>query len=212
MKEEEIKSAFASNLVTLRKERRLTQAQLAEKLNYSDKSISKWERGDVLPDIVTFSAIAEYFGITINDLITKQTKLAVAKKKQHIVITLLSFAATWFIASIVFLILLSMKVDRAWLTFIVTIPISFVAPVVLSLLWLDYRISCALVSLLTWGLATAIFITVGKPELWFIYIVALLFQLMTIWGFNLIYVYNTMKHNNLQKNMQDNVDIQSHVS
>ena len=53
-----IKQNFARNLLAYRKARGLTQSQLAEKLNYSDKSISKWERGDVLPDIVTISMIA----------------------------------------------------------------------------------------------------------------------------------------------------------
>ena len=63
MNEMDIKQNFSKNLSVLRKSRNMTQAELAEKLNYSDKSISKWERGDVLPDITTFKMIADFFGI-----------------------------------------------------------------------------------------------------------------------------------------------------
>ena len=66
---EEIKSNFSENLIKLRKSKSLTQLQLAEKLNYSDKAISKWEVGAVLPDVETLTHIADFFGLTVNDLI-----------------------------------------------------------------------------------------------------------------------------------------------
>ena len=72
MTSDEIKLNFSQNLINLRKTKNLTQLQLAEKLNYSDKAISKWEVGAVLPDVETISHIAEFFGITVNDLIYKK--------------------------------------------------------------------------------------------------------------------------------------------
>ena len=72
MTTEEIKENFSQNLINLRKAKSLTQLQLAEKLNYSDKAISKWEVGSVLPDVETLSHIAEFFGLTVNDLIYKK--------------------------------------------------------------------------------------------------------------------------------------------
>ena len=74
MTTDEIKNNFSHNLIRLRKARNLTQLQLAEKLNYSDKAISKWEVGSVLPDVETMSHIADYFGITVNDLIYAEKK------------------------------------------------------------------------------------------------------------------------------------------
>ena len=72
---DEIKYNFSQNLINLRKTKNLTQLQLAEKLNYSDKAVSKWEVGAVMPDVETLTHIAEYFGITVNDLIYKKRKL-----------------------------------------------------------------------------------------------------------------------------------------
>ena len=69
MTELEIKQNFANNLKSLRKEHGLTQIKLASALNYSDKSVSKWEKGDVLPDVFTLHSIAAYFDITIDQLI-----------------------------------------------------------------------------------------------------------------------------------------------
>ena len=68
MNEENFKKLVAKNLSFYRKANKLTQLELAEKLNYSDKAISKWERGESLPDLYTLNVIAEFFGITINDL------------------------------------------------------------------------------------------------------------------------------------------------
>ena len=74
MTQEEIKSNFSQNLIRLRKENKLTQLALAEKLNYSDKVVSKWEVGSVIPDVETLTHIADFFGITVNDLIYPECK------------------------------------------------------------------------------------------------------------------------------------------
>ena len=67
MEKEELKSRVADNIAFYRKRAGLTQLELAEKLNYSDKAISKWERGDGLPDLVVLNEMANIFGININD-------------------------------------------------------------------------------------------------------------------------------------------------
>ena len=67
---EEIKANFAKNLMSLRKEMKLTQVELAEKINYSDKAISKWERGESVPDIGILKTIADMFGVTVDYLIS----------------------------------------------------------------------------------------------------------------------------------------------
>ena len=55
---DELKLIFASNLIRLRTAAGMTQAELGEQLNYSDKSISKWERGEGLPDVYILAQIA----------------------------------------------------------------------------------------------------------------------------------------------------------
>ena len=101
MLQEEIKENFSQNLCKLRKARNLTQLQLAEKLNYSDKAISKWEVGSVIPDVETLTHIAEFFGLTVNDLIYKKKQnILNAFFKNHLFITLSSIGLLWLYNSI----------------------------------------------------------------------------------------------------------------
>ena len=69
-----IKANIAKNIIELRKKNNWTQAELADKLNYSDKAVSKWERGDGLPDIFILQQLAELYHVTVNDLILKKQK------------------------------------------------------------------------------------------------------------------------------------------
>ena len=57
---------IAENIAALRRSQGMTQAGLAERLGYSDKSVSKWERGEGLPDILCLKAMADLFGVTVD--------------------------------------------------------------------------------------------------------------------------------------------------
>ena len=63
------KHVVAANLVRLRKANQLTQLQLAEQLHYSDKAVSKWERGESLPDLAVMKQLADFYGIRIDDFL-----------------------------------------------------------------------------------------------------------------------------------------------
>ena len=79
--ENEFKQIVARNITMFRKANGLTQLELAEKLNYSDKAISKWERGESLPDVYMLQVIANMFGISLNDLVSEQTEVVKSKPK-----------------------------------------------------------------------------------------------------------------------------------
>ena len=67
---EKLKQQIGSNIASYRKRAGLTQAGLAEKLNYSDKAVSKWERGESIPDVLTLMQLAGQFEVTVNDLLS----------------------------------------------------------------------------------------------------------------------------------------------
>ena len=69
---ESLKTVIAKNIVSLRKANHLTQTELADKLNYSDKAVSKWERGDSLPDVIVLKQIADLFGVTLDYLVQSE--------------------------------------------------------------------------------------------------------------------------------------------
>ena len=64
----DIKDTIAKNLTELRTRAGFTQLQLAEKLNYSDKAVSKWERGEAVPDLRVLVKLSEIYGVTVDDM------------------------------------------------------------------------------------------------------------------------------------------------
>ena len=64
-----LRNQIGSNIAAYRKQAGLTQAGLAEKLNYSDKAVSKWERGESVPDVMTLVQLAELFQIPVGELL-----------------------------------------------------------------------------------------------------------------------------------------------
>ena len=69
---DDLKVIISENITQLRKEHGLTQADLAEKLNYSDKAVSKWERAESLPDITVLKAMADLFNVKVDYLLTAE--------------------------------------------------------------------------------------------------------------------------------------------
>ena len=130
MTEEKLKETITANLINYRKANNYTQAALAEKINYSDKAISKWERGESIPDLYTLTLLAELYGITINDLISKEEKAKPKPKKtkkSNAIITTLSVILVWLVACVAYIIPLLFKdIPNLWLTFIVALPVSFI--------------------------------------------------------------------------------------
>ena len=68
----DIKQIIAKNISALRQDKELTQIELAEKLNYSDKAVSKWERGESLPDIGVLTQIADLFEVPLDYLVRRE--------------------------------------------------------------------------------------------------------------------------------------------
>lgn len=181
MNENEIKNNFAKNVRELRVDRKLNQIQLGEKLNYTSKAVSKWENGDVMPDIVTLKMIADFFDISVDTLISDKNVIRKShKKKRRLLITAVSALLSFFVASIVFYILLLVHVDKSWLSFIVAIPVSGIVLIVFSSLWFKraYLTISIIYTAIGAGL-TAMFFT--NFYLWWVTLIAvLLFIVLTI--------------------------------
>jgi transcriptional regulator with XRE-family HTH domain len=192
MTEQEIKVNFARNLTAFRKNARLTQLQLAEKLNYSDKAVSKWECGDTLPDVATLSAIAEFFSVSIDELIACETPKKRFNAKEHVFITLLSCGLSFLVFSIVFLTATLMGVPDAWMLAIYMIPATSIVAIVFAAIWFGHTATEIAVSALVWSLGLSLFLTLlvfaGLPagQLWFIFIVCAIIQLLVLLFFGLL--------------------------
>lgn len=83
------KNAFGEATVLLRKEKDMTQKDLADKLNVSDKAVSRWETGRSYPDIETLQRLAEVLEVPVGDLLQGNLKLVQKKpstKKKFIIV------------------------------------------------------------------------------------------------------------------------------
>ena len=178
MDDEKLKRQIGANIAAQRKNAGLTQAGLAEKLNYSDKAVSKWERGDSVPDVLTLMALAEQFGITVNDLLadpealpgnpgklekamTQVSEKALKRKANKNVILALSSTLVWFIALLAFVLLSSFDFLERYscLLFFYAIPANAIVLLSLRSAWHDFRWNKFLISAIAWGSLLSIYVT-----------------------------------------------------
>ena len=190
----DIKAIFAKNLIELRTSSEMTQLELAEKLNYTDKAVSKWERGESVPDITVLISISELFGVTLDYLFEEEHTLSDnfnGKKKKgkysHGVITILSILAVWFVAVLSFVLieLVGGTNISEWLIFIYALPASGIVWLVFNSIWFNKKRNYTIISLLMWSGLLSLhlsFLTFGI-NIWRIYLVGIPAQLIiTLWS------------------------------
>ena len=165
---EDIKSIVAKNLSDLRQRNGMTQLELAERLNYSDKTISKWERAESSPDIAVLVEIADLFGVTVDYLVTvehaEDVPLASATEKTKYnrkAISYVSESAGWMVAIFAFIIatLILRKMAFQYLFFVYALPVVLTVRLVFNSVWFNRRHNYYIVSLLMWSLLAAVHIT-----------------------------------------------------
>ena len=166
---DDIKSIVAKNMTELRVTNNMTQLDLAEKLNYSDKTISKWERAESSPDISVLVEIANIFGVTVDYLVTEEhdEKQIIVKKKQEPskydrkAIAYISESAAWIVAVFSFIIttLIVKRMSFQFLYFVYALPIVLIVKLIFNSIWFNRRLNYYIISLLMWSLLMAVHIT-----------------------------------------------------
>lgn len=184
---EDLKTLIGKNIYEYRKLANYSQLEFAEKLNYSDKAISKWERGESLPDIIILKQIADLFGITVNDLLSKKDvkkkridiKQLVRKKS---FILALSIGLVFLISTIIFTFLQMFNIlsDYNWLAFVYALPISAIICIVFFTIWKKSLALAISQSCLVWSLAISCCLSIPYPRIWLILIIAIPMQILII--------------------------------
>ncbi len=194
MEESRIRSVLAEKLTAYRKRAGLTQAELAEKLNYSDKSISKWERGDGMPDLLVLCRLADLYDIPL-DAFLREGPLVRSQREQksrHIIITLISIGLAFFVGAIGFFVCYLLDIDVRWLAFIYAVPVSMILLVVFSHMWGGLLYQAIAVSALVWSLCGAVYISflaIAKTQsVAMLFMVAGVFQVLIILWYVLMWV------------------------
>ena len=197
MDAEKLKLQIGRNIAAYRKLASLTQAGLGEKLNYSDKAVSKWERGESMPDVTTLVQLAEQFDITVNDLVVDPDALpgnpgklekamsqvsekALKRKADKGIILGLSSILVWFVALLLYVLLSSFDIGERWnwIFFFYAIPANCIVLLSLRSAWHDFRWNRMLISGIMWGSLVSIYVTAAfwNFHLWKIFLLGILGQ------------------------------------
>ena len=195
----ELKNIIAKNISDLRKDRGLTQLELAERLNYSEKSVSKWERAEAIPDVAVLKEIADLFGVTLDYMVEEEHKQktmdkisAFKKLHNHAFITGICVLVVWLLALMGFVIadiVSDSGIKFTWLSFVYAVPLTFVVWLVLNSIWFNKRRNYFIISLLMWTSLAAIFVSflLFENNLWKIFLLGIPAQVIIIFWSRLEY-------------------------
>lgn len=194
--EAELRAALARNLTACRKSRGLTQAALAEKLNYSDKTISKWERGEGLPDLIAMQNLSEIFEVPVDALMhgeeppRPQTEDPDRRESRRRLILLLAVGLCWLTAAVAFFILriAAPALPRTGLCYLYAVPASAIVCTVFGCLWWGRLFRLCAISVVIWSTAASVQISLRLPSMGIIYVIAAVLQVLFLLWFRLLQV------------------------
>ncbi len=182
-----LRKLVGENLSNLRKKNQLTQTELAEKLNYSDKSISKWENGSSLPGIEVLYELCLLYGVNLDyltiDHSNENADIKFERKyNYHNIIASLSVSLVWFIATLLYVIL-NFCGHNLWIIYVWAISASSIVMIIFNAIWGVRKNTFNLSSILLWSLLTGIYLSLSKYNPWLIYICGIPIQAsILIWA------------------------------
>ncbi len=178
-----------------RKAAGLTQAELAEKINYSDKSVSKWESGNGVPDVYTLMQLAELYGVTLNDLVGEGTPVLPTKERRGLRgwIMLLASGIVWLVATCCYVLVELIRPGADWwLIFLYALLANAIVIVTFASVWKYRFVNFLAVSALIWVAILCLHFTLREAfmhfggnarPLWLLYILGAPLQVLEcMWG------------------------------
>ena len=188
----EINQKVAKNLIAYRKAAGLTQAEVAEKIHYSDKSVSKWESGNGIPDVYTLVQLAELYGVTVNAFLEDEVEIRRKEKSfgLQILIMLLSSGIVWLAAIFSFTILQIVRPHGTWwLIYLYAVLANAIVMLVYAAIWKHRIINFLSVTTIVWMGLSCCYFTIypflkDTAGLWCIFLVGVPLQALAIlWAF-----------------------------
>ena len=202
---EELRTTIAKNISSLRQASGMTQAELAQKLNYSDKAVSKWERAESIPDVSVLRDVALLFGVTVDYLLTLDHVASLPETslpeklstRNHTFITAMSIVLVWLVATFLFVLieLLPYPAVNHWMVFVYSVPISIVVWLVFNSIWFNVRRNFLIISLLMWSTLASIHISFlpFQHNVWLIFVTAIPGQIIILLWSKIHYIKRPRK-------------------
>lgn len=179
---ENLNLVIGKKLLYLRKRNKLTQAELAEKLNYSDKAISKWEKGESLPPVEVFYNISKLYGVSLDFIIGDETVdpqpiKTDDRKRIYLNITNLAVVTVWFVALLLFVLFDIISHTSQWMVFAWAVPASFTVALIFDCIWHKRKGMFWLISLLVWSVLLCFTLQFLTFNIWKILLVGIPVQI-----------------------------------
>lgn len=173
MNDEKLKAQLGANIVMYRKRSGLTQAKLAEQLNYSDKAVSKWEQGESLPGIEVLYRLSRLYGVSLDYLTGDEKALSLKNptpivKSRRRIITLLSVLAVWLTSTVLYIAFDIALKSSVWMVFCWSVPISLIVAIVFDVVWHESKFLFLLISSLVWSILLCFCLQFFSYNIWII--------------------------------------------
>lgn len=188
---DECRAVVAANLTRLRTAAGLTQSELGDKLNYSDKSVSKWERGDAAPDVFVMKQIADIYGVTVDYLLQPHEEnegmpapAGEDADYSTAIITTVSILGIWTVALLIFVILW-LTGSIVWQIFVYAIPISLITLLVLHSIWRGGRWNQYIIAALVLSVILTVYLSLLPSNPWQLFLLAIPAELVVFLSFRI---------------------------
>ena len=193
---EDLKMIIAGNIGQLRRKTGMTQLELAEKLNYSDKAISKWERGESIPDVVTLKALADLFSVSVDYLLRAEhpvesdikREYTKRQRRNHILITLMSCVLVWLVGIYVHA-MVSVALpheSHLWLIYAYAVPVTLIVFLVFNSVWGRRWHNFIIISALVWSVLSCVYISLllfASVNMWLLFVIGVPAQVIVcLWS------------------------------
>ena len=189
---DEARLAVASNLIRLRTDAGMTQAELGEKLNYSDKTISKWERAEAIPDAFVLKQIGELFHVSVDFLLRTHDQWEMPEgelqtggyKYSSAAITMVSIPSIWTLAVLAFAVFWILG-SIYWHIFAYAVPVSLITLLVLNSVFNEGKHNYYIVSALVLSVVAITYISLIKFQPWQLFLVVIPAELLVFLCFKI---------------------------
>lgn len=185
---QDLKPIIAKNIADLRRAASMTQIELATQLNYSDKAVSKWERGESIPDVAVLKEIADLFSVKVDYLLTEDhstaapEELSPKKRRDHTVISLLSVSLVWLVATFVFVCMRIAlpEMHSLWLAFVYALPVTAIVTLVFNSMWGQPRRNYWIITALVWSALLSVYLSYPVGMMWLIFLLGIPAQIIIV--------------------------------
>lgn len=182
-----VKEVLPRILTVLRQEKNWTQSEVAEKLNYSDKAVSKWENGDAIPPIDVLKDIADLYEVSLDYLVTGEENASYDKhytsksnNPNKIIITLLATSIVWIITTILFIYAKLITGINYWIIFVGSVPVSFIVLLIFNCIWGKRKLTFVIISVLIWTVLATVYLNYLEYNPWALFIIGAPLQIATV--------------------------------